>query len=386
EAAGKLRARLTSAAALADLGLVDPATAEIEAVRTAADALGHEPLRLAAAAAQGHVELQARRIDEAQRTLETVYWQANELDELALMTRAATELAFIHGRHRADPPTARRWERHADAALERRGRPPWEHAGLLNVQAANRLTEGDLEAGAALFEQAIASLERARGDRDLEIAVAATNLGEALSRLGRQPDAERALERAAAIRREHYGDEDVSQVSNMVHLAKVRERQGRAEEGVQLLMRARTLMERDDPGGHPWRPAVLTILGASLGRQERFTEAAEAFSAAIAQLDDAGHHDSQWAKLHKNLGLVHERLGHAAQAEQHYALALSGLDSGDPLRVEALLQVADFELQRGHRDRARARLAEAEAEAAASSGPLDRFTSEELERLRRQLG
>ncbi|MCH9680354.1 MAG: serine/threonine-protein kinase [Deltaproteobacteria bacterium] len=377
----RLQARLRSAIVLSQVGKHREAAVEIEAVRTAAEVVDYPPLIVATQGAVGFVQLQSRQIEQALVTLERAYWSAHEIDYLPIMATTARELAFIHGRHKVDLATAHTWERHADAALERNGSPAWEVAGLRNIQAANRIAAGDLDMAVELFRAAIDHLEASSGERSDEIAVAYTNLGEALSKSGHQQQAEVALGRAATLRRQRHGEGHVSQTTNLVHLAKVRSRQDRPDEAIALLEQALALVERDEPGGHPWRPILLQNLGAILGEQERYAEAIGAFEAAVTQLERRGNSTREAAGMHKNIGLAYERLDQLDDAARHYDAALAGLASGHPLRVEALVQVGEFEFHRGNRSRAHALAQQAQAELDALSGPGAR-AAEDLAELR----
>ncbi len=365
----RLRARLRNAGALAQLGLTREAEIEVEAVRTAAEVLGFVPLSVATKATTGFVQLSRRDIEQARETLESAYWEAHEIDDVATMAVTSRELAFIYGRHRSDFSAAHTWERHADAALERNGSPAWEVAGLRNVQAANRMAAGDPQTGVELFRSAIDHLEASTGHRAEELAVAYTNLGEALSKTGEQQAAEDALEQASTLRRNLHGEDHVSQTPNLVHLAKVRDRQQRLAESIELLHRARALVEQADPTGHPWRPVLLQNLGAMLGREGRFEEAIESFTAATEQLECDRESSNRCAGLHKNIGLAYEKLTRPDDAARHYKSALAGFASGHPLRAEALIQVASFELSRGDRALASALAQQAQAEVDGMSPP-----------------
>ena len=347
----RLRARLAGARALVDAGRLSRASVDIEAVRTAAEALQYTPLVVEAMSAAGLLQISQRREGLGEQTLLTAYWSAAEIEHFRAMAWSASSLAFLYGRTKRDAERAREWERHAQAAIDRLSvRTEQLRAGLANIKAANHLAFGEYDAAIELFSESIARL-RVR-EQPAPLALALNNLGEALSKAGRYDEAEKALQESAALRAEHAGDGDVSSAATLVHLATLRRRQKRYDEAIDSLHAAMAALEDAGMAEHAWRVTILNNLGGVHGERGQFAPARDAFVEGIAFLDRRGETGAEWAGLHKNLALAYEGLEDVERARAHYDLALTQFPAGDPRRVETYVQLGRLEAQAGNRKRA----------------------------------
>ena len=372
-----IRARLTGANALHGLARFDLAYVEARAALVDAEATGYVPVIAEARQLVGHVEVERGRFDEAADLLERAYWEASEVDHLPTQLSAAEILAHLLGRERNEFEAARRWEGHAEAALERMTSSPAQRASLVNVKAINRLEEGDREGAAELMEEAIALLERAEGDRSSKLAQLYANLGEVRSKLGAFEAADRALARAAELREQHAPGSP-AHAAVLATQAQNLARQGELARAVPLFDAALEVL-----GDHPFRKSVLSMKGAAQGKAGFLEEAEAAFEAAAAEYEREGLRGDDWATAHENIAKTLTMRDRWAEARSHLELAAQGFSVANPMHAYALGRLAGVELELGNPSRCQAYLVQAVA-AAESAGKVKNF-DENIARIRERL-
>jgi Flp pilus assembly protein TadD len=149
---------------------------------------------------------------------------------------------------------------------------------------------GDWETAARLFQDVVAL--------DPSIVEGWNNLGNALLRLGKLPDADRALRRALSL--------DPNYPAALVNAGLLRLQDGRPAEG---LFRARRL-------ARPRNPAPRVNLAISQARQGALSEAEEILAAARRAFP--GNADVLY-----HLGTLYERAGNRDKAREAYGAFLS---------------------------------------------------------------
>lgn len=351
-----LRARVAVARALVDIGRIDEAAIEAQDVVTRAQALGFAPLSIEAATALGFADLSRSHIDEAEQGLQAAYWAAAEIDHTLEMQRAAELLSVLYSRKRRDVAATQTWERHAEIALQRLGRPTLASARLAAVRGSNRNDRGELAAAATEFEQAATALAQLGEAWTEQRATMLNNLGEVRSRAGDHAGAEAALLEARGLLEGRSGS-GVSIVKVLSHLSTLRRRQGRSDEALALASEALARLDAAYPQGHPWRAPLLNSRGAIEGDRGEYLDAIEDFDAALAAASRSSA-APELAGIHANLAAAWHRLQDWPAAARHARLALEQMPAGDPRRARAWLTAAQASLQLGERVRAGAELAQ----------------------------
>ncbi|WP_143140734.1 tetratricopeptide repeat-containing protein kinase family protein [Nannocystis exedens] len=206
EAVERLREQLARGQALADAGQSAAGLARVESVLAAAQPLGYEPLVAEAKLQKGRMLIDAWRVDEAAEALSDAVWAAlpTRLDDIAAEALARRIYAL-----RAVP--ARRPELHADVALVEaltarlgpHGR--WIEGELRNNLGTLYTAEGRPELAQRAFERALAIKAEVFGADHPQYAHSLNNLGSVLLAQGRLEAARAHFERATALLRAAFG-------------------------------------------------------------------------------------------------------------------------------------------------------------------------------------
>jgi tetratricopeptide (TPR) repeat protein len=385
EGVAAVREDLVTARALADAGLFDAAAIESGRAIEAAQRLGWTPVQVEARVVQAYVDFGLGRSDAAEMALVDAYWSAIELDDPIETERAAELLARVHGRAGGDRSESERWEARAATALDRMGRPPFAEARLAAIRGVNRNVWHDDAGAIAEFRHALALLEGLGAHHQRQIATLSSNLGELVARAGEYDEAERLLSRAIEL-----GDATgIGSIPALMHLSTLRRSQQRLDEADDLLRDAIARLDAASPSGHPWRGQLFNNLGVVATRRPDFAAAAEAFATAARSHEQIGVRDAAWAGYHKNWATAASRMRDWSTAVEHFEIALGVLTSADPRRDEALVGLAEAELELGHVAVAAVRLREVDPTALARDPVIaddvealrDRITAAEAERI-----
>ncbi|MBK8716536.1 MAG: serine/threonine protein kinase [Deltaproteobacteria bacterium] len=345
---------VVTARALADAGELESAAVQAGHAIATARRLDWPPALVEASIVHAHVEFGLGRVDAAEIELVDAYWSAVELGNLPETERAAEHLAHLHGRPGGDRGEAERWEKRANASLDGMGRPPFVEARLAAIRGANRNAWHDEPAAIVEFRHALALLEAQGLDYRRQIATLSSNLGEMLTRTGQHAEAERMLLRAIEL-----GDpEGIASVPALMHLSTLRRSQQRLDEADALIRDAIARLDTAAPAGHPWRGQIFNNLGVIATLRPDFASAADAFATAVRSHEQLGLRDAAWAGYHKNWATAAARMHEWSTAIEHFEIALAVLTSADPRRDQALVGLAEANLELGDVSAAATRLRE----------------------------
>jgi serine/threonine-protein kinase len=314
-----IRAQLERVRALDAAGRYDEAVELARAALDRANGVAHAPVIAEALERLAAAELGAGTAAAAERHYEDAYFTALSSGHDEVAVGAAVALVSVVGMDRPGREDASTWARHAQALVDRAGRP---------AEARARLANG------------LGILAHQRGDAE---------------------EALRHHERALGLRRELYGDAHPSVAASINNLANVHATQGQEGRAAELYRRALRIERRQLGPAHPEVAATHSNLARALAGVEQLDEAQEHLERALAiQSEALGPAHPEVARALGNLGNVHfarHQLDAAARAYED-ALAIFERHHGpDHAEVaSALINVAGVHAERGDLERAEATL------------------------------
>ena len=234
--------------------------------------------------------------------------------------RAAVELVYVVGYRLQQPDPAAAWLRHAQALLQRvEGTLAQQlHAQLVNNEATLAYSAGDYEAAAAGFQRT-AELREALPGHESDVAAAHSNLGLALTRLGRLED---ALEHHALARRaweEGLGEAHPKVAISVHNRALVFEQMRRLDEAAAEYERAIALRVRSQGPEHPSVGLSLNNLGHVRRDQGRSDDALALHQRALTVWHDA--YGPKHRRVAEALGGIAEALVDQGRYEEAHRFA-----------------------------------------------------------------
>ncbi len=238
-------------------------------------------------------------------------------------------------------------------ALARRLDARRHEADALNNLGTLEYDVGDPAAAVRLWNRAVAIYRDLGAAEPMQSSASNAALGEA--DLGHYDEAARQLEAllAFAVERDFRRD----QIQALLHLAGVRDAQGRHEESIRLLRRCLAIMGDREPG---YRVEAMLGIADALAGEGRPSE-------ALAVLEREAHplvpRLSADLRVRLELRVAHllratGRTARAYAAFEHAAESATALGLG-PLELDALTGAGRCDAESGHPDRARATLARA---------------------------
>lgn len=215
------------------------------------------------------------------------------LRELRLTPEVAVELANsdlatgIILREQGDLPEAIRYMQRAYAQYQQ-VLGTNDHPAVANVEEEFGLTysrNNEVKKGMELLEHALAMWRRMIGNgENRSVTFVLQHLGEAMERVGRHGDAERAYRQAAEIRRRLYGDSHPLVAESLLGIARAQNALGNQAAALDDSMHtARILRKVYGKSHHPRLEEALRLSGAILAAQGRTSESVQ-ISQALAQL------------------------------------------------------------------------------------------------------
>ncbi len=321
-----LQDELAEVSALTAAGMYKQAEPRALRVRDEAEALGFGPLRAEAALVMGVLQLKAGHYTHAVQSLTSAYFEAGRWGVGAVQAPAAVSLVELHGAHLADYAQAHRWERHAEADLQRLDDDAL-HATLATHMGGVLIKEGHYADAQAKFEQALLLWRDVDPARRSGAAQTHHDLATALELQGRYLEAEAAYRRALAIRVETVGAEHPSVGKTHVGLGAAMAARGQyAEALVEFRTGLSIYMQTLDPD-HPSVATAHNNIGIALSLQGHEEQALAEFRTALAKRTKSlGPEHPDVAASHDNLGNQLRGLGRhdEALAAHRRALAISG--------------------------------------------------------------
>jgi tetratricopeptide (TPR) repeat protein len=174
-------AQITLASAEQHAGHHQASRALAEASLAAAEARGDRATMSAAADILGDALSDLSELAAAERAFTRAYFDAVAAGRDALALGAATELVSLLGDRLARPADGHAWARHAEALLDRLGRPPAGEAAYLHNLANLHARSGEYGEAEPLYRRALAILP---ADAPFQRGVMLTNLASTIAYLG----------------------------------------------------------------------------------------------------------------------------------------------------------------------------------------------------------
>lgn len=282
------------------------------------------PLRAATQLLMGRLQMHAGHDRDALRALEDAYYLAEASADDLTRARASVRLVQIN-RRLAAFDLAHRWEKHAQALIERSG----EQTGalmidLLNLQGSLALAEGLPEQAQQLHNRALELNIAAYGEDDPRLAGALGGIARAYRDRGDYPRALEYSNRVIDLRERSLGPNhpEVALALNSrggVHYLQLNLNDAEAD-----IRRALALSEQALGRDHPGLSHILNSLGAleeDLGHDEA---AMQHYRRALQLIDKhLGSEHPRASMVHNNLATLLMVLEQPQQAREHYERSLA---------------------------------------------------------------
>ena len=197
------------------------------------------------------------------------------------------------------------------------------------------MDEGRAGEAQQLFKRALAIVEKAKGDNDLEVAKALNNLA-----LVYGDEAEGLYKRALAIKERALGASHPIVASTLINLAALYYSQGRYGEAEGLYQRALAITEQTLGAGHPDSADILIGLGYVHQALGHYAEAEQFLKRGLDINQQTGARDTLVASAFIALGKSYQGQGRSGDAVTSYNRALTSLEKmkdAYPTLVAAIL-------------------------------------------------
>ncbi|MCH9681557.1 MAG: tetratricopeptide repeat protein, partial [Deltaproteobacteria bacterium] len=324
----QLRAALSQARVLEQLGRHETARDRFDEIRGEADALGYRPLM---------VDVRMSQTEGLPPTPQSrdAYYEALHLAEVEAYTdaqrQAWTALAQCHV-YLGEYEASRRAAEHANAFIERTGNRPPDRAQLLDARAFAHLEQSQFPEAVALMEEAVAVL-RTHDPAHPELGSMYGSLGTIYTLVERNEDAKVAYEQAYEIRRRTLGPQHATVANAMMNLGRVTARLDDLPGSNAWYRRALAVYE--EVGAQTTTASIFALnnLGQNYGDQGRYDEARTAVERAITmQIANVGPEHRYLVRMRRGLASILLDAGQIddAVAECERALAVAQATFGDP--------------------------------------------------------
>ncbi len=320
------RLRLALAAARAETAAGRHArAAELHAAATPAiTASAYSPLQAEAALLAGLIADGLGDYKAAASSMEEAVWTAEVARHEQVATEAAIRLYFETGYRLTRIDEAAVWERHAAAALARRGSPELA-TRLLGARSAVAARAGKIDEARQLGEQALAAAREVHGPRHYEIAGMLNNLGSFAAGVGDHAKASEYFTQSLALLESLLGPEhpDVAVICGNAGSAALTA--GDVPGAERLLGRALELTLRTHGPEHPEVARIYNNLAGMHTRTGAWDRALELHMKALAlRRKLLGELHADTANSASNVGDALLHLGRPAEARPLFEQALAG--------------------------------------------------------------
>ena len=258
-------------------------------------AAGPPIARALAAQAMGRLELATSGIDAAAEHFKSAFFDFRSVSDGSHTFATALQLAQAYaGAGKAD--LAAEWVTHARAEAERLGGPPWRTAMLESLAALVARARGDHAGAVTANQRGIDALE-ATGNPVMTpniiraYATHATLLAEA----GRLDDSIAAARRALAQQEQLLGPDHPDLITSLTNIGLGYSDQGKIDEALPWLMRAKDLADRSLPRDSMPRAMVYLSCGEQLAKR-RPAEAVPMLQEVVRIVELSSGKDSDDAK------------------------------------------------------------------------------------------
>ena len=207
--------------------------------------LGYAPLESRALYIRGiHQVYNTEELDAAAESYHQSLVAAIAGDDRSQQTRIYSQLMFLKGYLQRETEEARRWQQLAEAALRALG-PGHDEDALVaeSLAAMFAWANGDFEAAYERRRRAVEHGERLWGPDDPQLGEPLTDFAVTALELGRVEEAAVLLERAAILNERGYGPNHPILGRTLHNLASLHGDRGDYTQGLQLVRRAREIVE-----------------------------------------------------------------------------------------------------------------------------------------------
>ena len=281
--------------------------------------LDYRPLEAEMRVLHGQLLGLAGRMKDAEEHLYKALWAAEAGRDDEMVARVWTLLIWVVGEQVSRVGEAERLIQHARASVERLGREryPFISTELHLRLGGLLLVQGQLELADAEFTRGIELARRAFGPDSLRTSYFLSSLGRVRSRQLRTAEALELFQQAQAQRERLWGPDHPSLALNLSNMATELLSLGRPEEAIAAWRRSLALLEAARSPDHPSLAAPLNNLGSALRLQGRLDEARTYQQRALAIFERSKGPD------HPSTATALNALGMVAYDSQHHDEALA---------------------------------------------------------------
>lgn len=354
------RRRLAEARARLEAGRHSEGITVTAAILEEIQGLDYRPLEAEVLMLHGHLHAMAGKLKEAEEILYKALWAAEACRDDETSARVWLLLIWVVGDQLARAGEVDRIVQHAQAAVERLGRErfPAIATDLHLRMGGLLLVQGKLEQADTEYSQGLELSRKTHGPEGMRTTFFLSGLGRVRSRQNRPAEALELYRRAQELREHLVGPDHPAHALSLNNIAIELLALGRREEAVATWRRALVLLESSRAPDHPSFAAPLTNLAAVLRSMGRLDEAKQNLERALAIFERSrGPDHPNTASALTELGMVafdSQRLEEArAYHEQALARVQRALGQDTPRAAPPLTYLGIIHLRAGRYDEAR---------------------------------
>ncbi|HYH95058.1 serine/threonine-protein kinase, partial [Hyalangium sp.] len=246
--------------------------------------LDYRPLEAEVLVLHGHLHGLAGKLKEAEEILYKALWAAEAGRDDETTARVWILLIWVVGEQQARAGDVERIVQHAQAAVERLGRErfPAIATDLHLRMGGLLLTQGKLEQADAQYSAGLVLARETTGPDSLRTSYFLSGLGRVRSRQDRPTEALELYRQVQEVRERIWGSEHPALALSLNNLAIELLTLGRREEAIATWRRSLALLEASRAPDHPSFAAPLTNLASVLRSLGRLQEAKQDLERALA--------------------------------------------------------------------------------------------------------
>jgi tetratricopeptide (TPR) repeat protein/tRNA A-37 threonylcarbamoyl transferase component Bud32 len=293
-----------------------------------AKSIGYPPLLAEASLSLGGALVVSGELQQGIDMVEEAYWLAgeNSYDEVAI--DAAILLVKLEGENNERPEIARKWARHAQMTMARRGQDdPLRKAAMLQAMATAERVDGQYDRALELAEEARDIYVDVYGPEHPQVAYALNVIGNVHLRLANFGQARKTFEHSMSILEAVYGAEHPIVAQGFNNIGIVEANEGNFEGALVAFRKAEeALLRAWGPDHHSLveQRANIAVAYAQLGDDEA---ALEHFERSLQQALKEGPNHPSVADAAGNLGVTLKRLGRYDEAIEQTERAVRILEN-----------------------------------------------------------
>ena len=356
-----LRGELVAVMGLSDSGRHVEALPRAEALLSAAEQLGYEPLTIAARVQVGGLASALGDVERAEAELVRVFVDAGALGMDDVAADAANRLIFSVGYRGGRHAEGLLWSHAAQMLLRRLGQRDGLLGATVRSSVANiHYARGDYDESERLFEEALEITHSLLGEEHPNVADSLTNLADVRYAKGDLEGAEELYGRSVAIAEASFGPVHPNLAFTLNNLAMVHLKRRDLAGAQGLLERSLAIFELTLGGSHPELANIINNLANIDRARGELERAAAGYTRSVAIIEAVhGAKHLALATPLENLGELHTLAGEDDLArssfERSLAIREATLGSEHSDVAESLVRLGSLELRRGDNAAAKAR-------------------------------